>query len=172
MAASTIEATYAEGFQPGYLGRITQMHGEYYARAWGSGPGFEALMAVELSEFHERYDPDRDLLFTAHVDGKLVGSIAIDGTQSERPGMARLRWFILDEAYQGLGIGTNLLKHALDFCRARSFPLVYLWTVTGLPQSLHLYEKVGFRIVKRLVDSRYTLEHTQLMLEMPLSASS
>jgi GNAT superfamily N-acetyltransferase len=166
--ADAAAVTYVEGFEPGYLGRIAQMHGEYYAKAWGSGAGFEAMMAHELCEFQARYDPSADLLLTAHVDGVLVGSIAIDGTQSERPGMARVRWYLLDERYQGRGIGRELLERALAFCRTQGFPLVYLWTVEGLPQSLHLYQKAGFRIVERFVDSRYTVEHTQLRLEMPL----
>jgi GNAT superfamily N-acetyltransferase len=161
-----------EGFRPGYIGRIAQMHGEYYAKVWGSGPEFEAIMARELCDFCERYDRNRDLLLTAHIDGALVGSIAIDGTQSERPGQARLRWYLLDEAHQGRGIGNTLLKQALAFCRERDFPLIYLWTVEGLPQSLHLYEKAGFRVVERFNDSRYTVEHTQLRLEMPLREGS
>lgn len=160
--------TYVEGFEPGYLGRIAQMHGEYYAKAWGSGAGFEAIMARELCDFCERYNSERDLLLTAHIDGVLVGCIAIDGTQSERPGLARLRWYLLDETHQGLGIGSKLLGHALDFCRTQGFPLIYLWTVEGLPQSLHLYEKVGFRVVERFADSRYTVAHTQLLMEKSL----
>ena len=160
---------YVEGFEPGYLGQIAQLHGEYYAKVWGSGAGFEAIMARELSEFCERYTTGRDLLITAHVEGALVGCIAIDGTQSERPGVARLRWYLLDERHQGKGIGTKLLNSAVGFCRERDFPLVYLWTVEGLPQSLHLYEKLGFTVVERFVDSRYTLPHTQLMLELSLT---
>jgi GNAT superfamily N-acetyltransferase len=159
---------YVEGFEPGYLGRIAQMHGEYYAKVWGSGAGFEAIMAHELCEFFDRYDITRDLLLTAHVDGVLAGCIAIDGTQAERPGLARLRWFILEESYQGHGIGKELLKRALAFCQAQEFPYVYLWTVEGLPESRHLYEKAGFQVVQRLEDSRYTVEHTQIMMELPL----
>lgn len=160
--------TYIEGFEPGYLGRIAQMHGEYYASAWGSGAGFEVIQARELCEFFERYDPKRDLLYTAHAGGRLVGSVAIDGTQEERPGLARLRWFIVEPGYHGKGIGKTLLAHALDFCGKAEFPLVYLWTVEGLPESLHLYQNAGFQIVKREVGSHYTVEHTHIMLEMSL----
>jgi len=162
---------YVKGFEPGYLGHIAQQHGEYYAKVWGSGAGFEAIVARELSEFCERYDPERDLLVTAHMNGELVGCIAIDGTQSERPGLARLRWYLTDERYQGKGIGSALINRGLEFCRSNGFPLVYLWTVEGLPSSLHLYEKLGFKVVQRFVDSRYTMAHTQLMLELPLTAT-
>jgi len=168
LAAPKAAADLIAGFQPGFLGRISQMHGEYYAKAWGSGPGFEALMARELGEFFERYDPARDLLLTAHVEGQLVGSIAIDGSQEERPGEARLRWFLLDEAFQGRGIGRHMLERSLDFCRRQGFSTVYLWTVEGLAPSRHLYEQAGFRVVERFIDSRYTVEHTQLRFELPL----
>lgn len=161
--------TIVDGFRTGYLGRIAAMHGEYYEKEWGSGPGFEAMMARELCDFYDAYDPARDLLLTAHVDGVLVGSIAILGTQTERPGEARLRWFLLDERYQGRGIGNALLRRALDFCREQNYPVVYLWTVEGLPQSLHLYEKTGFQIVERFPDSHYTVEHMHLRLELRLS---
>jgi GNAT superfamily N-acetyltransferase len=166
-----VAVTYVEGFEPGYLGRISQMHGEYYAKAWGSGVGFEALMARELCDFCERYDAERDLLVTAHIDGALSGCIAIDGTQTERPGLARLRWFLLAPQCQGKGIGSHLLNRALEFCQERAFPLVYLWTVEGLPASLHLYEKAGFRVVQRFADSRYTVQHTQLLMERPIVRS-
>lgn len=86
-----------EGFEPGYLGRIAHMHGEYYATAWGAGVEFEALMAQEIAEFYEHYHSERDLLLTAHIAGGLVGCIAVLGTLSERPGEARLRWFLLEE---------------------------------------------------------------------------
>jgi GNAT superfamily N-acetyltransferase len=168
LSQPTSTVTYVEGFEPGYLGRIAQMHGEYYAKAWGSGADFEAMMARELCEFCARYNPERDLLLTAHVDGVLVGSIAIDGTQSERPGLARLRWYLLEENSQGQGLGKKLLGRALEFCRTQGFPRVFLWTVEGLPASRHLYEKVGFRVVERFVDSRYTMEHTLLRMERPL----
>jgi GNAT superfamily N-acetyltransferase len=166
-AATLPETTYVAGFQPGFLGRIAQMHGEYYAKVWGSGVPFEAQMAHELYEFSETYDPERDLLLTAHVDGLLVGSIAINGSQAERPG-AQLRWYILTEEYQGRGIGRVLLDHALAFCRERGFESVFLWTVEGLPQSRRLYEKAGFRLVESVRDDRYTIEHVNLRFEMSL----
>lgn len=159
--------SYREGFQPGFLGRIAQLHGEYYARAWGSGVPFEAQMARELCDFSEAYDPGRDLLLTAHLDGLLVGSIAINRSQSESSG-AQLRWYIIAEGYHGRGIGRSLLERTLAFCREREFESVFLWTVEGLPESRHLYESVGFRVTDRVRDDRYTVEHVNLRFEMSL----
>jgi len=159
---------YVEGFEPGYLGRLVQMHAEYYAKAWGAGAKYEAQTAQEAAEFCEHYDPEKDLLFTAHIGGRIVGTIAIVGTQTERPGEARLRWFLLEEDCHGQGIGSHLLEHALDFCRTQGFPRVYLWTVEGLPGAFHLYEKAGFQVVERFVDARYTVERRHMRMEKRL----
>lgn len=153
------------GFRPGYIGAIARMHGEYYADAWGSGIAFEALMAKEIIEWWERYDERRDLLLTAHVGDAFVGSVAIDGSQSERPGWARLRWFLLDPQYQGCGIGRTLLQEALTFCDSPRFLGTYLWTVEGLPQSLRIYEQNGFAVVRREHDDRYSVPHVNLLME-------
>lgn len=164
---SAPSVVYAEGFRPGYIGRIAQMHGEYYAVEWGSGLEFEALMAREIVDFYEDYRPERDLLLTAHCGNVLVGCIAVEGAQTERAG-ARLRWYLLMPEYHGQGIGKALLTRALDFCRDRRFEKVYLWTVEGLPLSRALYEKAGFEIVERIEDDRYTVPHVNLRMELPL----
>jgi len=162
------EPEIVTGFYPGFLGRIAEMHGVYYAEVWGSGLAFEALMARELADFFERYDPTRDLLLTAHMDGLLVSSIAIDGSQTERPGAARLRWFLTEPAYQGRGIGRRLFEQAMVFCRERGFPSVFLWTVEGLPQSWSMYERAGFRVVDRHPDTHYSVPHIHVRMEREL----
>jgi len=163
-----METEYVEGYRPGALGRIAEMHGVYYAGAWGSGAEFEGMMAHEMREFLAHYQQGRDLLLTAWVDGRIVGSIAVEGSQAERSG-ARIRWVIVDEASQGRGIGKELLNRALAFCRDAGFSTAYLWTVEGLPQALGLYERAGFRTVERFSDDRYSVPRVNLLMESPLS---
>lgn len=156
------------GFRPGYLGRIAAQHGEFYAEVWGSGTDFESQMARELAAYHDTYDPTWDLLLTAHVDGRFVGSMAVQGEERPNPTFARLRWFLLDPGYHGKGIGSELLRRALAFCRDCGFQSVYLWTVEGLPQSLGMYERAGFRIVERHPAATYGVDHIHLRLERVL----
>lgn len=167
MSATTAKTFFVEGYRPGYIGRIVELHGSYYSQEWGSGVQFESLMAIELSEFCQHYQPDRDLLLTAHADGELIGSIAVHGSQSSDRS-ARLRWFILDAAYRGRGIGREMLKRVLAFCRQQQFDSVYLWTVDRLPQSRHLYESAGFRVVEQVPDSRYGVPLLNLKMELSL----
>ena len=41
----------SEGYKPGCIGKITQLHAAYYAASHGFGLEFEAKVASELSEF-------------------------------------------------------------------------------------------------------------------------
>lgn len=159
------EVTYIVGYQPGFLGRIAEIHGVYYAKAWGSGAEFEGMIAYELHEFLRSYKPGRDLLLTAHVGGRLVGSIAV----LDEGEAARIRWVIVEESSQGLGIGRQMLSSGLQFCRNADFGKVYLWTVEGLPQSMGLYERAGFQIVERTPGEHYSVPHMHLRLEMELA---
>lgn len=170
MPSATAAPLFYVGYHPGHIGRIVELHGTYYSKHWGVGAEFEMLMAVELCEFCEHYDPERDLLLTAHSDDKLIGAIAIHGSNHPE-GTARLRWFILDEAYRGRGIGRALLERSLLFCRDAAFNHIYLWTVEELPQSRHLYESVGFRVIERIFDARYGKPMVNLKMEMQLKSS-
>ena len=130
-------------YVPGALGRIVELHGTYYAEHWNLGLYFEAKVATEMAEFLNRFDVRRDGAWFAHVDGKIAGSIVIDGSRADSEG-ARLRWFIVDSQYQGLGLGKRLMDAAMDFCRDKKFRRVYLTTFEGLTTARHLYEKHGF----------------------------
>ena len=73
------------------------------------------------------------------------GSVAIDGRQAQADG-ARLRWFIVVPVFQGLGIGKELISRAVEFCKHRRYPKVYLWTFEGLDTARSIYEKHNFRL--------------------------
>jgi GNAT superfamily N-acetyltransferase len=134
------------GYTPGALGRIVELHGTYYAEHWGMGLYFEAKVAAELAEFLSRFDPAHDGAWFAWVAGQIVGGIFIDGSQAAAEG-ARLRWFIVDPACQGFGMGRRLMDTAMTFCRERRFRRVYLTTFEGLAAARHLYEKHGFELI-------------------------
>ena len=40
-----------DGYTPGAIGRITELHGVYYHKHWGFDQFFEAKVATELSTF-------------------------------------------------------------------------------------------------------------------------
>ncbi len=139
----TIEA----GYRPGALGRCAQMHARYYAREAGFGASFEALVSSGLAEFSSRLDRPCNGLWLALSQGQIVGTVAIDG-EDMGPGIAHLRWFIVDDGVRGAGAGKALLTAAMEFCEAQGFESVHLWTFQGLQAAGHLYEAHGFRLTE------------------------
>ncbi len=136
-----------DGYAPGVLASTIALHMAYYARTWGFGGRFEALLGQEGGQFLEDYAPERDLFVRAETaQGEVVGTIAIDGSH-QPAGTARLRWFILAEAARGVGLGRRLMQRATAFCRTAGFARVYLTTFVGLDRARHLYEDFGFRLV-------------------------
>ena len=140
--------TTVEGYRPGAIGRVAELHGDYYHRNWGFGLFFEAKVATELAAFFSGYDDGRDG-FWAVVDKRRVeGAIVIDGREAFTAG-AHLRWFIVADKLRGQGAGNLLMHAAMDFCRWKRYPEVYLWTFEGLAAAHHLYEQHGFSLVEQ-----------------------
>ena len=142
------------GYVPGAIGRVAELHANYYSKAWGFGLYFEAKVAAELSDFLRGFEPGRDGFWIAAREDRIEGSIAIDGAKAASEG-AHLRWFIVSDALRGQGAGKRLLQQAVDFCRRRGYPSVYLWTFQGLDSARHLYEKFGFRLEQQIEGSQW-----------------
>jgi GNAT superfamily N-acetyltransferase len=161
------EVEIVEGYVPGAIGRVAELHGIYYGREWGFGQYFEAKVATELSEFLARRDPRRDGFWTALVDGRIEGSITIDGSAASQEG-AHLRWYILSDAKRGQGIGRRLIGTAIGFCRDIGHPQVHLWTFEGLRAARHLYEEAGFRLAEQRRGGRWGTQVTEQRFELRL----
>ena len=142
-----MDYTILSGYNPGAVGRVTELHARYYHANWDFGLYFETKVAVELAQFMQSFNPARDGFWVALIDKKIIGSITIVGEESS-PRSARLRWLILDPEYQGRGLGTRLMREAMDFCRKAEFRRVYLTTFAGLNAACHLYELAGFRLIE------------------------
>ena len=136
-----------DGYVPGAIGRIAEMHARYYHREWDFGLYFEAKVATDVSAFLSRFDESRDFFKTVTLKRRVEGSIAIDGLEAEEKG-AHLRWFILSEKLRGRNIGNRFMAEAINFCQARDYGSVYLWTFEGLDAARHLYEKYGFELAE------------------------
>jgi GNAT superfamily N-acetyltransferase len=72
-----------------------------------------------------------------------MGGIVVDGRDGDRDG-AQLRYFILDPALHGRGLGRAVLDRAMTLCRERGYDRVFLWTVDELEAAVHLYRDAGF----------------------------
>jgi len=135
----------ASGYQVGLIAQITLLHATYYARETGFGQEFESVVAAGLAEFCNRLESKSNGIWTGVRDGKIVGSVAIDGEDLGN-GIAHLRWFIVDDSTRGTGLGRSLLNQAMKFVGERGFRETRLWTFSGLHAARHLYETLGFTL--------------------------
>lgn len=142
------------GYVPGAIGRITELHALYYSKNWGFGKFFEVKVASELAAFLDRFEKNRDGLWTVCLDNRVEGSVAIDSDKAASEG-AHLRWFILSSRMRGQGFGNKLMERAVRFCRNNQYHRMYLWTFAGLDAARHLYEKFGFILTKEQVGGQW-----------------
>ena len=162
-------ATIRDGYQPGVIGRMVEMHGEYYSRMDGFHvAAFEAIVAGGLAEFMPRLGNPNNGIWTAEQDGRIVGGLAIDGEDLGKR-RAHLRWFIMDDLIRGTGVGKLLLKAALKFCDARGFSETRLWTFQGLDAARHLYERTGFALADEHDGDQWGTKLTEQVFVRPRS---
>lgn len=158
------------GYIPGAIGRVAELHGTYYSKNWNFGLFFEAKVATELSEFLSRFDKTRDGFWVVEYNGKIAGSVSIDGIEGKTKG-ARLRWFIVDPSIHGRGTGRILMREAVSFCKAANHSKIFLTTFAGLDPAKHLYESFGFILCEEREDAHWGKRVTAQRFELDLTPS-
>jgi GNAT superfamily N-acetyltransferase len=158
------------GYLPGAIGRIAELHGRYYHREWGFGVFFEARVAKDLAAFCESFDPMHDQIWLAMLGARVEGSIVIDGGMDDlgEPADAHLRYFIISDRLRGQGVGGEMMDLAIDFCRRKLYPRIYLNTFAGLNAARHLYEKYGFELVDEQFGEQWGTDVLEQRFELQL----
>ncbi len=138
-----------DGYRPGAIGQVLCLHMNYYGSEWQFGKIFEIYCAGGMAAFFEKFDPENDMFLAAwNENGEMLGSIVLDGHDAGGAG-AQVRWFIVDKAVHGRGIGRQLFEKAMEFSRSKGFAKVFLSTFEGLDASRHLYESAGFELIEK-----------------------
>ncbi len=138
-----------EGYRPGVIGRIAEMHALYYALHFDFGEFFERQVATGVADFVPLLSNPKNRIWTAVHAGNIVGSVAIEDKGGRgKKSVAHLRWFIVDESCQGLGVGRQLIERAIAHADASGFGAVHLWTFAGLDAARALYERNGFELAE------------------------
>ena len=155
--------------QPGDLGYVISLHGLLYAQEYGLDHTFEGYVASGVGEFGKSFDQRKDCLWLAEDYGQIAASIAIAGQTDQT---AQLRWFLVAPDVRGRGLGRQLLTAALDFCRAREFRSVFLWTLSDLKGAARLYQQAGFRRTEHKTHEIWGAVRTEERYDLTLETKS
>ncbi|MDP4220099.1 MAG: GNAT family N-acetyltransferase, partial [Bacteroidota bacterium] len=132
MAAITIR----DEFTPNDQIKIIERHRVLYETEYGFNAEFGDYVASSLSEPIER-------LWIAERDGEFIGCIGLVEADTNT---GQLRWFLIEPAARGVGLGKTLMQRLLDHCRERGYERIFLWTVNKLPAARAIYERFGFKL--------------------------
>ncbi|RED19014.1 MarR family transcriptional regulator with acetyltransferase activity [Flavobacterium cutihirudinis] len=139
------DITYRHEITPGDVGYIIYLHGAIYGKEYHFSSDFEKYVIKTFYDFLEKYSPEKDRIWMAEHNNKIVGCVAI---VHQPDGEAQLRWFLLDPAFRGLGIGKRLLTDAVDFCKEKNFKNVFLLTTSMQDKALQMYKMIGFKLTQ------------------------
>src|SRR5262249_47259584 len=115
---------------------------------------FEAYVAGPLAEF-VLHAGSQDRLWLAEQGDRLVGCIAIVGVSKTE---AQLRWYLVGPSGRGRGMGKELLRQAVAFCKDCAYQSVFLWTVRALSAAARLYQAAGFQKVEERPGQRWGVD--------------
>lgn len=139
--------------RPGDLGLVAQRHGELYAREYGWGLRFEALVSGVLSQYVESFRPGRENAWIAERDGDFLGCIFVMEKDADT---AQLRLLLVEPAARGAGLGRRLVEECLAFARQAGYRRIVLWTNSRLGAARRIYEAAGFRRVREEPHASFT----------------
>ena len=161
--------TIHAGYQPGMIGRITEMHAAFYARHAGFGQFFESQVATGVAEFAGRLNQTGNHVWLALLNDRIVGSVAIDGqdlaTTTRTCAGSSWTTAVAAAAWAASCWPRPWPTDRLGFAATR------LWTFKGLDAARKLYESVGFQLVREEAGEQWgsTVTEQQFIRPAPLS---
>ncbi|MBI3221414.1 MAG: GNAT family N-acetyltransferase [Bacteroidetes bacterium] len=127
----------------GDLGYVIYRHGKIYGEEYAFGVSFETYVAEGIIEFYKAYNPAIDRVWVCEHHQTIVGFLLL----MHRPNnAAQLRYFYLEPAYRGIGLGKKLMSLYMDFLVKSGYQSSYLWTTHELLSATSLYKRYGFQL--------------------------
>lgn len=126
-------------YRPGDPSLVCYFQYKLYEKQYHFNRLYEKEMLGGMAELYN--DPEGSQMWIAELDGTIVGDIAVIKKGNDK---AQLRWFGVDTSLQGQGLGSELLKTAMRFCKEKGYVYLMLGTLDILKAARHLYAKFGF----------------------------
>lgn len=157
------EITIRTHLRPGDIGYVTYRHGKLYNEEYGYGISFEAYVAGGLFEFCKNYDPRIDRTWICEHGDVIVGFLLLMHRENNA---AQLRYFFLEPAYRGLGLGKRLMSLYVEFFRECGYTSSYLWTTHELNAAASLYKRYGFQLMEEKTSNTFGKELREQRYEL------
>ena len=136
--------TMRNELRPGDLGWIVHRHGRIYAEEFGWNTDFEALVAEIAGKIAQSFDPARERIWIAELDGRFAGCVFLVRNTAEQ---AKLRLLIVEPDARGHRIGKRLVDECIRFAREAGYRSITLWTNDVLTGARRIYANAGFTCV-------------------------
>ena len=160
---NTTDISIRTSIKPGDLGYVIHRHGKLYGDEYNYGVSFETYVGAGLYEFYQNYNPEMDRVWICEHQNIIVGFLLLMHRDNK---VAQLRYFYLEPAYRGIGLGKKLMESFMKFLKEKQYQSAYLWTTHELSVAASLYTKHGFKLAeskesvafgKPLKEQRYDL---------------
>ena len=107
-----------------------------------------------------------NILFALNKDGDVVGSCIAWQDMRGINSVSSLHWLVVDDLYQGKGLGRALCTAVMNiYSKLSTFP-VYIHTQPWSWKAILLYLSLGFKLQKTDSFSHYENEYEKVMIEL------
>lgn len=141
------DITIRTELKSGDLGYTIYLHGILYKEEVNYGIKFEKYVAEGLCEFYNQFDSDRDNVWIAEKEDKIVGLLFL---MHRKNNTAQLRYFLILPEYRGTGLGKHLMQLFMHSLKEKKYTSAFLWTTDELPTATALYNRHGFELTKEI----------------------
>ena len=101
----------------------------------------DSFPTEDLNHIQSSYGSAGEAFFVAVNGAKVVGTI---GVKHEDKRTALLRRLFVDDQYRRRQIGSQLVEHAIKFCRQNGYHEIIFKTTSSMDLAIKLCEKKGF----------------------------
>ncbi len=143
-ATTTKQLQVRRALQPGDPGAIGELHRRLYVPEFGLNDAFvDAVRAGVEAATAVGWPQSGGGVWLVEQDGLVRGSL---GLTDEGGGLGKVRWFALESALRGRGLGRQLLGELLDLAREVGMRRLELGTFSALTTAGRMYRRAGFGV--------------------------
>jgi GNAT superfamily N-acetyltransferase len=144
MTATAQDHRIRRDWHDGDAGAIVDLHRRVYVPEYGRNEVFVGRVAEGVeAAVAAGWPVQSGAVWLVEHEAVIRGSLALT---DEGDGVARVRWFVLDAALRGRGLGRALVADLLATARASGCRQLELETFSALTAAATIYREAGFRV--------------------------